>query len=189
MSKTNSKTTTRIRRSQGLAAVRVQPLVRQLRQVLTSRDQEIDEAACMLHNVGATLAGNTQSSDIEWLARWLYRGSNFGMGSVDTMQWSLSNDEFEKLTLTPDRPWTEKRWETLDDSEREAWQKLARMCLYALPHIAERIGDRFIEQAKALRIVQRANRGELSNAEVSEPPTRGANRDSGTECANGGSLH
>ena len=144
------------------------PVVRQLRRVLTSRDEEIDEAACMMHNVGATLCGNTQASDIEWLARRLYQSSNFGMGSVDTMQWSLSNDDFEKLALTPDRPWTGKRWETLDESERSAWQKLARMCLYALPHIAERIGDRFIEQAKALRIVQRANRGELSNNALSK---------------------
>lgn len=117
----------------------------------------------MLHNVGATNVGNTQSGDVEWLARWLFGSSNFGMGSVDTFQWSISNEEFEKLGLLPDRSWTGKRWETLDPAESEAWKKLARLCLYVLPQIAERIGHRFMEQAKMLRIVQRVNRGELSN--------------------------
>lgn len=120
-----------------------------------TRDQEIDEAACMLHNVGATLAGNTQEGDVEWLARWLFGSSNFGMDSGDTFQWSISNDEFEKLGLLPDRLWTGRRWETLEPDESETWKKLARLCLYALPHVAERIGHRFMEQAKALRIVQR----------------------------------
>lgn len=137
--------------------------VRQLRPLVKSKDQEIDEAVCMLHNVGVTNVGNTQSGDIEWLARWLFDSSNFGMGSVDTFQWSISNEEFEKLGLLPDRSWTGKRWETLEPAESEAWKKLARLCLYALPHIAERIGHRFMEQAKMLRIVQRVNRGELSN--------------------------
>ena len=91
-----------------------------------TRDQEIDEAACMLHNVGATLAGNTQEGDVEWLARWLFGSSNFGMDSGDTFQWSISNDEFEKLGLLPDRLWTGRRWETLEPDESETWKKLAR---------------------------------------------------------------
>lgn len=143
----------------------------------------------MLHNVGATNVGNTQSGDIEWLARWLFGSSNFGMGSVDTFQWSISNEEFEKLGLLPDRAWTGKRWETLEPAEAEAWKKLARLCLYVLPHIAERIGHRFMEQAKMLRIVQRANRGELSNnhtgpggvtaGETAQSPNAGAKRSGG----------
>lgn len=112
----------------------------------------------MLHNVGATVAGNTQESDVKWFAQWLYGASNFGGGSVATMEWSLSNENFDKLGLVPERAWTGKRWDTLEAAESEAWIKLARLCLYALPHIAERIGHRFMEQAKALRIVQRVNR-------------------------------
>ncbi len=115
-------------------------------------DVDVDAVCCLLHNRGVTCAGNTQGTDVEWLARWLYGSSNFGMGHVDTFKWSLSNDEFSALGLTPDRPWTEKRWETLTETESEAWRKLARLCLYALPHIAERIGNRFMEQAKALRL-------------------------------------
>jgi len=121
------------------------------------RSDEIESARCLLHNTGGQLAGNTQGSDVEWFARWLYGASNFGMGSVDTFHWSLTNDEFEKLGLLPDRQWTGKRWETLEASEAEAWMKLARLCLYAMPHIAERIGHRFMEQAKGLRIAQAPN--------------------------------
>src|SRR5262245_39776888 len=106
---------------------------------------------CHLHNAGATLAGNTQGSDIEWFARWLYHASNFGSGWTATSHWSLSNAEFEMLGLIPDRAWTKSRWETLSPARRQAWMKFSRLCLYALPHIAERIGHRFMEQAQALR--------------------------------------
>jgi hypothetical protein len=106
---------------------------------------------CHLHNTGATLAGNTQSSDIEWFARWLYGASNFGGGWTETFHWSLNNAEFEKLGLIPDRPWTGYRWETLPPKRKAAWMKLSRLCLYALPHICERIGHRFMEQAQGLR--------------------------------------
>jgi hypothetical protein len=125
----------------------------------SKKEIEIDSAACMLHNLGGTMTRNTQGTDTEWFARWLYGASNFGMGDVRTMQWSLSNEEFELLGLTPDRQWTDKRWETMGDAERLAWIKLARLCLHALPHIAERIGDRFMEQSKGLRIVQKVNNG------------------------------
>lgn len=121
------------------------------------RRADVDAACCLLHNNGATLAGNTQATDLEWFGRWLYNSSNIGMGSVETMHWSISNDEFEKLGFTPDRPWTHKRWETLDAEERAAWKKLARLCLNAMPHIAERIGHRFMEQAKGIRIAQASN--------------------------------
>lgn len=115
-------------------------------------EREVDDIACALHNMGANLAGNTQASDLEWFGRWLYGSSNFGGGCVDTMPWAISNEEFEALGLEPDRQWTGNRWETLSSPARQAWLKLARLCLCALPHIAERIGHRHMEQAKALRI-------------------------------------
>ena len=127
-----------------------------------SQEQEqIDSIACALHNMGGTLTGNTQSSDVEWFARWLYAASNFGMGDVRTMKWSISNDEFKNLGFTPDRQWTAFRWETLPAEKRLAWEKLARLCLCALPYIAERIGHRFVEQAKALRIQHKLAHYEL----------------------------
>lgn len=127
------------------------------------RRDDVETVCCILHNMGGQCAGNTQASDVEWFARWLYGSSNFGAGSVDTFQWSLSNREFEVLGLLPDRQWTGYRWETLPPKRKAAWMKLSRLCLYALPHIAERIGHRFMEQSKALRIAN------SSNAEVSRP--------------------
>ncbi len=129
--------------------------VRLARATRKSTDKDIvDEISCTLHNLGATLSGNTQGSDLEWFAKWLYGSSNFGMGDVKTMEWSLSNAEFEEFGLAPDRQWTGKRWEMLSEAQRAAWTKLARLCLYALPHIAERIGIRFMEQAKGLRMAR-----------------------------------
>lgn len=127
----------------------------------TDEDLENDSIACALHNMGSTLAGNTQESDVEWFARWLYGASNHWMGSVVTFPWSISNEEFKKLSLTPDRQWTGKRWETLEDAERSAWLKFARLCLTGLPHIAERIGQRFMDQAKALRVLTSKRNKEL----------------------------
>ena len=121
------------------------------RRVRPFRDEMKEAVRCHLHNTGATLAGNTQSSDIEWFARWLYGASNFGGGWTATFHWSLNNAEFEKLGLIPDRPWTGYRWETLPPKRKAAWMKLSRLCLYALPHICERIGHRFMEQAQGLR--------------------------------------
>jgi hypothetical protein len=129
---------------------------RKARFYLNKTEQEIDSVACILHNTGGRLAGNTQGTDVLWFAEWLYGASNFGMGDVKTMPWTLSNDQFEQLGLVPDRSWTGKRWKTLEQSERDTWIKLARLCLYALPHIAERIGHRFMEQSKALRILHAA---------------------------------
>ena len=63
----------------------------------------MEAVQCYLNNTGNTLRGNTQGGDIEWFARWLYQASNFGMGWTETFQWSLSNEEFEKLGLEPKR--------------------------------------------------------------------------------------
>ncbi len=123
--------------------------------MLNRREQEIETAACVLHNCGGQLTGNTPADDVLWFARWIYGSSNFGMGSVDTFKWSLSNEEFEILGVVPERQWTGKNWETLSPAEKMAWMKFARLCLYALPHVAERIGHRFMEQAKGLRILQK----------------------------------
>jgi hypothetical protein len=160
-----SKTTHKLKRP---AAVR---LHRRVRLTVNQDEHEIDTMASALHNLGASCAGNTQDGDVEWFARWLYQSSNTGMGSVETMPWSISNEEFGRLGLIPDRQWTGRRWETLGENPRKAWLKLARLCLLALPHIAERIGHRFMGQAKALRALQKASRAWLSepNAPHEQP--------------------
>jgi len=112
---------------------------------------EADSVACWLHNNGGAITGNTQKSDVEWFARELFRAvSKFGMGSVKTIDRTISNEDFEKLKLTPDRTWTGKRWETLKRKEREAWLRLSFACLWCIPDICDRIGHRGMEQAKAI---------------------------------------
>ena len=110
-----------------------------------------------MHNLAATCVGNTQDSDVEWFGKWLYNASNFGFGDYRMFCWSLSNEEFDAVNLLPDRIWTRYRWETLPNQYKDAWLKLARLCLHALPHIAERIGHRMLAQSKALRIHQSAS--------------------------------
>lgn len=124
---------------------------------LTRDELEIDAIACELQNLGGTCAENTQHSDVEWFGRWLYHASNFGFGDYRMFCWSLSNEEFDAVNLLPDRIWTRYRWETLPNQYKDAWLKLARLCLHALPHIAERIGHRMLAQSKALRIHQSAS--------------------------------
>lgn len=118
-------------------------------------EHEVDAIACAMHNLAATCVGNTQDSDVEWFGKWLYNASNFGLGYCRRFAWSLSNEEFDAVNLLPDRIWTGYRWETMPDQFKEAWYKLARLCMYAMPRIAERIGHRMLAQSKVLR-AQRA---------------------------------
>ena len=120
----------------------------------TSKEMTADSVACWLHNNGSTVTANTQKQDVEWFARELFRVvSGFGMGWVRTVDWTLANEDFKKLQLTPDRKWTGKNWETLKTKEREAWMRLSFACLYSLPAICERVGHRGMEQAKAIHLM------------------------------------
>lgn len=123
--------------------------------------RHIENAMAVLHNCGATLAGNTQADDLDWLARVLFEASNLGAGDVKTIPWLLRRDEWEFLglqrqQLMGDGPRT---WEQLTAPQQEAWRKLARVCLWVLPAFCDRVGSRFMEQAKALEAVWRQERG------------------------------
>jgi hypothetical protein len=124
-------------------------------------EREVDAIGCYLHNAGANLMGNTQDSDLEWFARNLYQhcgtfGYNYPRPN-GPLSASIDNAEFEKLGLLPDRPWTNKQWETLAPGEQIAWLKFAEATIHLLPKLAERIGHRFMEQSKALRVAWKAN--------------------------------
>jgi hypothetical protein len=119
--------------------------------------QQIEDAMVVLRNCGATLTGNTQESDLEWLARVLFEASLYGMGDVRTVPWVVSRDEWERLGLVPmslmgDGP---KRFDRLGEADQEAWRKLARVCMWVMPSFADRVGSRFMEQASALEAVWR----------------------------------
>ena len=124
---------------------------------MSNQDRDLDNAYCVLHNLGANLCGNTQVGDLEWLAQSLFSASRLGAGDIRTVDWLIGIEQWEALGLTPqvllgDGP---RIWEALTEGERDAWRKLARICLYLLPAISERIGSRMLDQARAIRSVWR----------------------------------
>lgn len=124
------------------------------------KDLELDSAYCTLHNLGASLRGNQQSSDIEWLARSLFENSRLGAGDIKTVPWLIDVHQWDYLQLEPqallgDGP---RHWQVLSEEQRESWRKLARICLYVLPSFASRVGHRYMEQARALQQVWKQER-------------------------------
>lgn len=122
-----------------------------------------DQLYCELHNLSNDLLGNTQASDINWLAHTLWQSSRLGAGDIRSVPWLIGRDQWDYLGLTPeaiigDGP---RRWDMLTAEQQEAWKKLARIVLYVMPAFAERVGHRFMDQAKAFRAawkIQRDNR-------------------------------
>lgn len=115
---------------------------------------EWDSTACLLHNTGASLTGNTQESDQRWLARLLYDWSTLGAGDVSTISWALSTEEWVAVGLSPKNVWSDgPRWDALEPELQQAWMKLARLVMYCLPRFADRVGSRFMEQAEVLRAI------------------------------------
>lgn len=116
-------------------------------------EHELEHAMCILHNLGADLSANRQESDLEWLAAHLFEWSNLGAGDIKTVNWLLTNEQFEYLGLTRqallgDGP---RRWDCLSHEQQEAWRKIARICFYLMPRFAERIGHRYMQSAKAIQ--------------------------------------
>ncbi|MBL1176938.1 hypothetical protein [Pantanalinema sp. GBBB05] len=120
-------------------------------------DNDLDSAYCTLHNLGASLRGNQQCSDIEWLARVLFENSRLGAGDISTVPWLIDVQQWDYLMLEPQAMLGNgpHHWQALTDEQREAWRKLARICLYVLPSFASRVGSRYMEQARALQQVWR----------------------------------
>lgn len=118
-------------------------------------DDAVDGISCDLHNDGASLVGNTQAGDLEWLARVLFEASRLGAGDVRTVPWLIGPEQWEALGLVPqalmgDGP---RRFDHLDGSQKDAWLKLARIVLHVIPAFAERVGHRWMLQAKMAREV------------------------------------
>jgi hypothetical protein len=121
---------------------------------------ELDAAACTLHNLGASLKGNQQASDIEWLARVLFENSRLGSGCISTVPWLVDSEQWDYLELEPQTLLGEGfyHWQALTETQQEAWRKLARICLYVLPSFASRVGSRYMQLSNALRATWKANR-------------------------------
>lgn len=125
------------------------------RLVMQTLEHALDKICCDQHNDSSSLTGNTQASDLEWLAATLFEASNLGAGDVRTVDWLIGREQWEQIGLTRqafmgDGP---KRFEHLSDDEQDAWRKLARIVMYVIPAFAERVGHRWMLQAKAIRAV------------------------------------
>jgi len=130
-----------------------------------NRDQQeelrldLDALACELHNTGSYLLGNTYDTDLIWLAKRLFQCSRLGAGDVRTTHWLLEREQWEALELKPEGLMgAPNRLEQLTDQEQEAWLKLARIVAHVMPFYAERVGRRFMMQAKAIRATETALR-------------------------------
>lgn len=100
----------------------------------------LDSIACNLHNDGHSLLGNTEESDLRWLARMMWQEKNRMVGAGI--------------------------WDTLPQPERDAWIETAGIAVKCLPALMGRIAHRSITISKALRSLERASREEVSKAHL-----------------------
>lgn len=102
------------------------------------RTQILDSLFCFLHNEGQSLRGNTEQHDSTWLARRIWselRGG--GMAG-----------QFDSAPV----------------EERNEALRIAHVCMAAIPALCERIAQRYIDAAAAVKTFEelertRRNRG------------------------------
>lgn len=92
----------------------------------------LDALAVTMHNDGYYVQGNTEATDREWLARWLYE--------------NWANQEAQS---------GRSAWDRIEAEEQAAWLKLAALCIDSLPFFFERISNRYIHMAEMLRDMER----------------------------------
>lgn len=96
----------------------------------------IDALACMFHNEGNTLSGNTEVNDVEWFARDLYSEYNGGFTN----------------------------WDSLSEDIKTHWRKTAKVTLSRLPYIVSRIVARYQAISSALEVMERLERAAKEKA-------------------------
>lgn len=94
----------------------------------------LDSLACMFHNQGYSLQGNTESNDALWLARQIY-----------------SDEVGRNGNLLDDLP----------DQDKARYVKLADLAIKALPALCGRISARYINLAQALRTMEKVSREQV----------------------------
>lgn len=121
---------------------------------------DIENSLATLHNLGHSLAGNTQASDLDWFAALLFENSRLGVGDACSIPWLLDREEWKEVSsaITPGSELQPQglfnppfRFEQITPEQQEAWRKLARICLYCLPRITDRIASRYINHSLALK--------------------------------------
>lgn len=85
----------------------------------------LDSLACVFHNEGYSLEGNTEHNDIAWLA--------------NRLSYDLHDKDLEKMSV----------------EEKASMMRLAKACKDAIPALAERMAARYIRVSKAVRAMER----------------------------------
>jgi hypothetical protein len=94
-----------------------------------ARGCALDSLACVFHNHGYSLQGNTAANDTLWLARDLSNTLDFG-----------------------------RKFENAPADRQAELMKIAAVAIKALPGLAERISSRYVRISKALRLLERVSR-------------------------------
>jgi hypothetical protein len=91
----------------------------------------LDSLACMFHNEGYSLQGNTEASDVHWLADCISRRLDHG-----------------------------RRLEQQSSERQAELIHVAQVAMTCLPGLAERIAHRYIGMSKAIRTMEEVSRSQ-----------------------------
>jgi hypothetical protein len=91
----------------------------------------LDSLACMFHNEGYSLQGNTEESDVNWLAGCISR--------------RLDHD---------------RKLEQQSPERQAELTHIAQVAIACLPGLAERIAHRYIAMSKAIRTIEEVSRSQ-----------------------------
>lgn len=89
----------------------------------------LDSVACEMHNEGHSLQGNTEESDLRWLARYIF-----------------------------DRDGDRLGWDQVPDAVREHYLRLAKILMEAIPALMGRMSARCIRISQAVNTIIKAEK-------------------------------
>jgi len=85
----------------------------------------LDAVYCELHNKGYNIEGNTEANDLEWFARNLYER------------------RYEQF----------RRWDALEEKDKDEWRRIAEASLQILPQLMGKVASRCIHYSQALHLI------------------------------------
>lgn len=89
----------------------------------------LDAVACAMHNEGYSLEGNTEESDLRWLARYIFDRDGDRMG-----------------------------WDQVPDAVRDHYLRLAKILIEAIPALMGRMSARCIRISQAVNTIIKAEK-------------------------------
>lgn len=105
----------------------------------------LDSVACVMHNEGYSLEGNTEESDLRWFARLLYEKDRHGAGP---------------------------RFEDAPQDIQKRYLQLAETCMKAIPALMSRISSRCIRISQAVNTIIKAEKLHEEYERIKSQPGR-----------------